>query len=77
MNREKYKNIIYNLENINKKINTINKEMYNLEEILKKNMVINNSIIEKNQISKIEDDLNLVASYISEEVIRSLNNKIF
>lgn len=75
MNSDKYKNIIYNLKNINLKINNFNKEIFDLKNKLDKDIKIDNFFVGETKISKIEKDLNLVSNCILEEIIPSLNNK--
>lgn len=80
MNEElklKYKNLFYNVSNINNRLNTILYRLNELNSYLKDNAMVDNKIIENNNYYIVKNKINNVSNELSYTIIPSLRNKSF
>ncbi len=73
----KYKNLFYNLNNINSKLKSISYKVDSLRNYLNDNFVIDNQIVENNRNYYIKNEINTVSNELSNVVIPSVRNKSF
>lgn len=73
----KYKNLFYNVNSINNRLNNVLSKVNDLNTYLKENAVIDEQIIEKENYNKAKNELNSVTNEINYSVIPSLRNKAF
>ena len=65
----KYKNLFYNLNNINSKLKSISYKVDSLRNYLNDNFVIDNQIVENNRNYYIKNEINTVSNELSNVVI--------
>lgn len=75
--RIKYKNIVYRLRVINNKIEDLDNIIYSLKETIKKSITINDEGLKEETLKEINETLGTVSSNIKEDIIPSINNKIY
>ena len=73
----KYKNLFYNLNNINNKLKSISYKVDSLRNYLNDNFVIDNQVVENNRNYYIKNEINTVSNELSNVVIPSVRNKSF
>lgn len=80
MNEElklKYRNLFYNVSNINNRLNTVLYKLNELNSYLKDNAMVDNKIIENNNYYFVKNKINNVSNELNCTIIPSLRNKSF
>lgn len=73
----RYKNILYQLKNVNRKIEQLNSDVLGLKEVASKTIIINNQTYNEERIENINKILTNTKSIINETIIPSIINKIY
>ena len=73
----KYKNIVYRLNIINNKITDLNFSISSLRRKMDKYIMIDDEIVKEDLLKKINRNLNNTSYSIKNNIIPSLNNKIY
>ena len=75
--KNKYKEIIYKLNTINKKSMNLVKSLSLLENVLEKNISINDEIYDQDNIKKVSNKLYEVSNNITNQIIPEITKKIY
>ena len=75
--KNKYKEIIYKLNTINKKSMNLVKSLSLLENVLEKNLSINDEIYDQDNIKKVSNKLYEVSNNITNQIIPEITKKIY
>ena len=73
----KYRNLYYNVSNINNRLNNVIYKVNELNDFLEDNAIIDGQIIEKNTYDEVKNKLNNVSYELNYYVIPSLRNNAF